>query len=96
MVLVTLFNISYPDNAMFLFQIISQITRFNLIPMDQIINSIFRFEELKIINENFETMGYNSCNALQNLDTILLFVIGLAVSIVLVLLLNIFVSLQRR
>lgn len=81
-VLVTLFNVSFPENALFFFKLIAQITRFNLIPMDQLINNWFTFSESVVINDNFETMGYSSCNILQNLDTILLFLIGILIMFV--------------
>ncbi|TNV74061.1 hypothetical protein FGO68_gene7130 [Halteria grandinella] len=45
--------------------------------MDQLINNWFTFSEIVAINDNYETMGYESCNILQNLDTILLFLIGI-------------------
>jgi hypothetical protein len=44
-VLVTLFNLSYPDNAMFAFKLIAKITRFSIIPVDKIINAMFTFDE---------------------------------------------------
>jgi hypothetical protein len=50
--------------------------------MDQAINRLFTFSESFPVNDNFETMGYESCNSLQNLDTILLFLIGIAVMFV--------------
>lgn len=81
-VLVTLFNVTFPDTALFLFKLIAQITRFNLIPMDQLINGIFTFTPTSAINDNFETMGYSTTNSLQNLDTILLFLLGIAVAMV--------------
>jgi hypothetical protein len=33
-VLVTLFNLTFPDNALYLFKLISQISRFNLISIE--------------------------------------------------------------
>ena len=91
----TLFNLSFPDNALFLFKLISQISRFNLIPIDHIVNAWFRFTphivgEI-VINENFGVMGYESWNLVQTLDTVLLFIIGILVSIVLTSLVNLLV-----
>ena len=95
-VLVTLFNIVFPDNALFLFKMIATITRFNLIPMDQFINKMFSFEESKSINENFDTMGYETCNLLQNLDTILLFLMGILFTAVFTLFLDCVVSKESK
>jgi hypothetical protein len=61
-ILVTLFNLSYPENAMFTFKLISQITRFNIIPVDQIINKMFSFTDSKPLHYNFQMMGYDSTN----------------------------------
>ena len=44
-VLVTLFNLSYPENAIFTFRLIAKITRFSIIPVDKIINTMFTFDE---------------------------------------------------
>jgi hypothetical protein len=73
--MVTLFNLSFPDNAMFTFKFISFITRFNLIPLDKVINSMFSFDDNKAepINYNFEMMGYDQTSILQTLDSILAF-----------------------
>ena len=94
-VLVTLFNLTFPDNAMYLFKLIAQISRFNLVPIDHIVNSWFRFttvaEERIIINENFKSMGYDSSNLLQTLDTIIIFVVGIIVSMVLTALINVLI-----
>ncbi len=83
-VLVTLFNLTFPDNAMYLFKLIAQISRFNLIPIDHLVNSWFKFtaeaEDRIVINDNFRSMGYDSSNLLQTLDTVILFVIGIIVS----------------
>ena len=89
----TLLNISYPDTAMEVFKIIAQITRFNLIPMDQFINNYFSFEEMVPLNENFEMMGYQSKNLLQNLDTVLLFLLAVVLSMTLILMLELIIPL---
>jgi hypothetical protein len=44
-VLVTLFNLSYPENAIFTFRLIAKITKFSIIPVDKIINAMFTFDE---------------------------------------------------
>jgi hypothetical protein len=99
-VLVTLFNLTFPDNALFLFKLISQISRFNLIPIDHIVNSWFRFTPHiageEVINENFRVMGYESWNLMQTLDTVLLFIIGIGVSVILTSLVNLLVPIPLR
>jgi hypothetical protein len=97
---VTLFNLTFPDNALFLFKLISQISRFNLIPIDHIVNSWFRFtphiEGEEVINENFGIMGYESWNLMQTLDTVILFIIGIVVSVVLTFLIDLLVPIPVR
>jgi hypothetical protein len=67
-VIVTLFNLSFPDNAMFLFKLIAEISKFNVIPTDDIVNALFAFSEEDdgriIVNLNFDEMGYDSSNIL--------------------------------
>jgi hypothetical protein len=71
---------------MFLFKLIAQISRFNLIPIDHIVNSWFYFtkenEDRIVVNENYHVMGYDSSNLLQTLDTVILFMVGILVMIV--------------
>ena len=43
-VLVTLFNLNYPNNAMFMFGLISQISSFNIVPVSTIVNDLFTFK----------------------------------------------------
>jgi hypothetical protein len=97
---VTLFNLTFPDNALFLFKLISQISRFNLIPIDHIVNAWFRFTPHnageEVINENFGIMGYESWNLMQTLDTVILFIIGIVVSIVLTFLIDLLVPIPLR
>jgi hypothetical protein len=85
-VLVTLFNLTFPDNALYLFKLISQISRFNLISVDQFVNVWFRFTpkelEEEVVNENFGIMGYESWNLIQTLDTVILFVAGIILSVI--------------
>jgi hypothetical protein len=96
-VLVTLFNLSYPDNAMFAFKLIAKITRFSIIPVDKIINAMFTFDEsLHPINYNFKMMGYETTNILQTLDFILAFVLGIAALMVVTLLMHVLVALCPR
>jgi len=83
---VTLFNLTFPDNALYLFKLISQISRFNLISVDQFVNVWFRFTpkelEEEVVNENFGIMGYESWNLLQTLDTVILFVAGIILTVI--------------
>ena len=83
-VLVTLFNLHFPDNALFLFKLIAQISSFNLIPVDKMVDALFTFtqseDRKEVINENFAVMGYESWNLMQTLGTILLFIFGIVVS----------------
>jgi hypothetical protein len=85
-VLVTLFNLTFPDNALYMFKLISEISRFNLISVDQFVNAWFRFTpkdlEEDVVNENFGVMGYDSWNLLQTLDTVILFVAGIILSVI--------------
>ena len=98
--MVTLFNLTFPDNALFLFKLISQISRFNLIPIDNIVNAWFKFTphngEEEVINENFGIMGYESWNLMQTLDTIILFIFGIVVSVVLTILVDLLVPIPVR
>jgi hypothetical protein len=44
-ILVTLFNLKFPQNAIYTFNLIAIISKFNLIPVDQIMNMIFSFDK---------------------------------------------------
>jgi hypothetical protein len=85
-------NLTFPDNALTLFKLISQISRFNLIPFDQFVNAWFRFTpkdfEEEVVNENFGIMGYDSWNLIQTLDTVILFVAGIILSVILTFLID--------
>ena len=99
-VLVTLFNLQFPDNALFLFKLIAQISSFNMIPVDRIINSMFKFtqseDRKEVINENFAVMGYESSNLMQTLGTILFFIVGIVISAFIVLVLHWVVPIPER
>ena len=97
MMLVTLFNVSFPENAMFTFRFITQITRFNLIPMDKFINLMFSFiDGYEQINFNFEMMGYDTPNILETLDSILAFIFGVLSFMMLTLLVRLFIGMCPR
>ena len=83
-ILATLFNLRFPDKTVFVFQLISDITTFSVIPMDKLVNKLFTFGESKyddddavFMNENFKNMGYDGPTLLKNLDTILVFLVCL-------------------
>jgi hypothetical protein len=65
LVLVTLFNLSYPYTAIFTFKLIAEISSFKIFPVDKIINMLFSFSEPDVdFSYNFEVMGYDSTNNL--------------------------------
>jgi hypothetical protein len=65
LVLVTLFNLSYPYTAIFTFKLIAEISSFKIFPVDKIINMLFSFSEPNVdFSYNFEVMGYDSTNNL--------------------------------
>jgi hypothetical protein len=76
MVIVPLFNLSFASNSMFFFHFIASVTRFNVVPAEDLIKRYLNFDpaESKPLNENFEAMGYNTHSSILNLDTIFLMV----------------------
>jgi hypothetical protein len=46
------------------------------------VNKLFTFEESVPVNDNFQAMGYESTNLLQTLDTILIFLVVIIMSMV--------------
>ena len=87
-VMATLFNLNFPDNAQTTFKMIAYISSFNIIPTDDIVNELFQFESGNIINDNFLTMGYESSNIIWNLNTILLYLIGIIIIIIFTIMTN--------
>eukprot|EP00347_Sterkiella_histriomuscorum_P013267 403365371 len=55
-VLASLFNITFPGNTIYFFQMVSQISSFQIIPTDQFVEYFFDFTETQPINDNFDTM----------------------------------------
>jgi hypothetical protein len=91
-VLATLFNLDFPYPALFTFKLIAQITRFSLVPVDKIINWMFKFTDSTPITDNFIAMGYDTNNILQTLDTILAFLAGLLIMMTFSTLLSFFIK----
>ena len=57
-VIASLFNLSFPDTCIVLFNIIADISQFSLIPTAQIVSDLFTFEDSNPVNDNFAAMGY--------------------------------------
>jgi hypothetical protein len=55
-----------------------------VISIDRFVNAWFRFTpgDDVVVNENFGIMGYDSWNLLQTLDTVIMLVAGIIVSVI--------------
>eukprot|EP00347_Sterkiella_histriomuscorum_P013970 403362661 len=62
-------SIVIPANTQNLFSLLNDIASFNLIPTEDLTNSLFHFDEEseKAYNDSFEFMGYENMNMIQNL-----------------------------
>ena len=54
--LVPLFDLMYPEILIIIFNMIVKITRFNIIPAEEILRSYFTFSNTTAINQNFGDM----------------------------------------
>ena len=64
-----LIQLTLPPNALSFYQLIIDISSFNIIPLDDINNYIFHFNDFEEepFNDNFDLVGYPNTNLIQNL-----------------------------
>ena len=78
-----LLNIKFPQNAAIFFSFINEVSSFNLIPIDKIQEQVFNFsdEESEMPN-NFVDMGIESRKIMKNMGTMLVYLIGFIIAVV--------------
>ena len=80
-VVVTLLNFPYPRVLLFVFRLSAEIARFNIVPTGWLVDKLFKFSpedpDRVIVNSNFELMGYESTNIVENLDTMVFLLYGI-------------------
>lgn len=57
------FNVNYPANCMVLFNFLSDIAQFSIIPTSQLVQA-FNYSDTQTVNQNFEAMGFQGCSFL--------------------------------
>ena len=67
LVRIPLLSVNYPGNVQMCFSILIDITTFNLVSTGSLDNMIFKFSETNGFNANFDALGYNSMNSIENL-----------------------------
>ena len=55
-----LFKVSFPANAKFLYSLVVDITKFNILPSQAIEASVFTFDDSEALSDDFDYLGYNS------------------------------------
>ena len=70
-----LFNITLPANAGVFFNEIMKIAAFDIIELNDFLDSILQLEPTEPISENFATVGFESRYFLHNLGTLCLIVL---------------------
>ena len=85
-VLITLFNFPYPSVLLFVFRLSAEIIRFNILPTGWLIDKLFSFSpedpERVIVTSNFEMMGYDSTNIVENLDTMVFLIFSILTAMI--------------
>ena len=83
-----LLNINFPQNAAFFYNLITEISSFNLIPTDKINKVFFNFTDRDMEEFNFSQMGLKKYNVIENLDSMLYYIFGFLIVASFILLLN--------
>ena len=88
---IPLMSVTLPSNVIYMFQTLIELTKFNFIPKDKIkkyVKKVFLQKDdqgfvgnqtATEMGSNFQTMGYESSNILDNLGMIVLVIVGLAI-----------------
>ena len=63
-VMTTLFNLNFPANCIVMFNIVADISQFQVVPTTAIVNRMFSFAPSEPVNDNFNAMGYSSTSIL--------------------------------
>jgi len=71
-----LLNVMFPQNAIMFYGFINDIANFDIIPTDKIKQAIFSFSKEDEPDPNFESMGYESSNIIDNMGSMILYLIG--------------------
>jgi hypothetical protein len=88
---IPLMSVNLPANVIYMYQTLIELTKFNIIPKDKIkkyLNKVFiqKNDEgftgnnsTSEMGSNFQTMGYESSNLLDNMGMLVLVIVGLAI-----------------
>ena len=65
---IPVFSVTFPDFAGTFFNMLMTLASFNVIDTGPML-FFFEFKETEPLNDNFDSMGYGSVNAIENLGT---------------------------
>ena len=72
-----LLNVNFPQNAASFYNLITQMSSFNLIPTDKINGIFFNFTDKDMQKFNFQQMGLQKFNVIQNLESMVYYLFGI-------------------
>lgn len=65
---IPLFSVNFPANVQLCFGILVDVTNFNLFSTDA--STIFKFTPTDPYSANFDAIGYNSMNSIENMQSL--------------------------
>jgi len=78
-----LLNINFPTNAVTFYNFIIDVSSFDIIPTDWIRSKLFNFTETEN-DSQFSSMGYQSPNIVENLGSMLVYLLLIVLTIIFV------------
>ena len=69
-------NVTFPQNAVTFYTFINDVANFDILPTDQIRAAIFSFSDSPEWGQNFNQIGYESQNIIENLGSMMLSLLG--------------------
>jgi hypothetical protein len=80
-------NVMFPSNAVLFYSFIIDISNFDIIPTEKIKSWIFSFSQSES-DPQFQSIGYDSDNIVENLGSMFLFLVGVLFLVLFVILIK--------
>ena len=88
--LIPLFKINLPGNAGAFFNYLMQIAAFDVVPTDDIFTAVFMTDAPDALNDNFETVGFETTQFMYNLGSLAFALASFPILALIALVLNLF------
>jgi hypothetical protein len=69
-----------PSNSVYMYSLLINFVALNVIPTTNLFNEVFSFTKTAAYNSNFDDMGYNSRNIIENLGSNFLYLLGVMIA----------------